>query len=430
MASGQVMYALGTSLRDIDGRKQMRFNFKKAAALTLLGAVFAVVLAACGGEDPTATPTQAAATATPTATLAPGVPTPTPAPATPTPVATPVPSLDAEAYFKGKLMRMLVGYNPGGGTDAVGRYMAANLPKFIPGKPRMIVQNLTPNITQRNFVWHADPDGLTLSTEATSGIVDQLEAAADFDMREVSAIGATSGGDSFWVLWGEANLPYTCADSAIGGVDKIQIADGAASWQDIGSTGFNAGMAARALGIPFELLHVAGGTGSSQQKLMLQRGDVNSWSSATVWSQLPRTNPGWVTDGTVTPFLDMSFTGVTMPDNTEGSFTCNKLEDYVGMTDEVKEFYRYSDLRTSFAKNILGPPNMPPEILEALRKSMDDAMTDAEFVAGLERASSIITRYTPGAEFGAALQSMTQALVDNLVQYDTLREEIYDTYVN
>jgi len=402
----------------------MRFSIKKAAALTLLGAVFAVVLAACGGDDPTPTPSTAPM---PTATAAPvvaGEPTPTAVPAPE------VPDFDAEAYFSGKLMRMLVGYNPGGGTDAVGRYMAGHLPAFIPGKPRMIVQNLTPNLTQRNFVWNAAPDGLTLSTEATSGIVDQFEAAAQFDMSKVSAIGATSGGDSFWALWGAANLPYECADSAIGGTEKIQIADNAASWQDIGSTGFNAGMAARAMGLPFELLHVAGGLGSSTQKLMLQRGDVNSWSTSTVWSQLPLKNPGWTRDLVIKPFLDMSYTGTTMPSNTEGDFTCDKQEDYMGgMTEEITQFYRYSDLRTSFAKNLLAPPNMDPTILGALRSAMDDAMTDAEFVAGLEKASSINTRYTPGAEMGAAMVKMTNDLKDNRAEYDALREEIYNTYV-
>jgi hypothetical protein len=402
----------------------MRFSIKKAAALTLLGAVFAVVLAACGGDDPTPTPSTAPM---PTATAAPvvaGEPTPTAVPAPE------VPDFDAEAYFSGKLMRMLVGYNPGGGTDAVGRYMAGHLPAFIPGKPRMIVQNLTPNLTQRNFVWNAAPDGLTLSTEATSGIVDQFEAAAQFDMSKVSAIGATSGGDSFWALWGAANLPYECADSAIGGTEKIQIADSAASWQDLGSTGFNAGMAARAMGLPFELLHVAGGLGSSTQKLMLQRGDVNSWSTSTVWSQLPLKNPGWTRDLVIKPFLDMSYTGTTMPSNTEGDFTCDKQEDYMGgMTEEITQFYRYSDLRTSFAKNLLAPPNMDPTILGALRSAMDDAMTDAEFVAGLEKASSINTRYTPGAEMGAAMVKMTNDLKDNRAEYDALREEIYNTYV-
>jgi tripartite-type tricarboxylate transporter receptor subunit TctC len=413
-------------LREIDGEEsnQMIFSIRKAAALTLLGAVFVVVLAACGGDDPTATPTTAPA-ATPVPVVA-GEPTPTAAPAPETPA---TPAFDAADYFSGKLMRMLVGYNPGGGTDAVGRYMAGHLPKFIPGKPRMIVQNLTPNLTQRNFVWNAAPDGLTLSTEATSGIVDQFEAAAQFDMSKVSAIGATSGGDSFWALWGAANLPYECADSSVGGTEKVQIADNAASWQDLGSTGFNAGMAARAMGIPFELLHVAGGLGSSTQKLMLQRGDVNSWSTSTVWSQLPLKNPGWTRDLVIKPFLDMSYTGTTMPSNTEGDFTCDKQEDYVGMTEEVTQFYRYSDLRTSFAKNILAPPNMDSTILEALRSAMDDAMTDAEFVAGLEKASSINTRYTPGAEMGAAMVKMTNDLKDNRAEYDALREEIYNTYV-
>jgi hypothetical protein len=119
-----------------------------------------------------------------------------------------------------------------------------------------------------------------------------------------------------------------------------------------------------------------------------------------------------------------------MPSNTEGDFTCDKQEDYMGgMTEEITQFYRYSDLRTSFAKNLLAPPNMDPTILGALRSAMDDAMTDAEFVAGLEKASSINTRYTPGAEMGAAMVKMTNDLKDNRAEYDALREEIYNTYV-
>jgi hypothetical protein len=385
--------------------------------------MLALLLAACGGADPTNTPTPRA-TNTPTATPVPGAPT-----ATPVPTPTPEPSFDAAAYFKGKTIKMLVGYAPGGGTDAQGRYFASHWPEYIPGKPRMIVQNLTPNLTQRNFVWNAKPDGLTMSTEATSGVVDQMETAAQFDMREVTAIGATSGGDSFWALWN--SLPYGCADTAVGGSDIIKVADTAPSAEGIGSTGFNAAMAARAMDLPFRLIHVAGDTGSNAQRLMLERGDVNSWTTATVWSQLPRTNPGWVADGILKPFLDMSFTGTTMPGNSEvAEFGCKKLEDYVGMTDEVKAFYKFSDVRTSFAKNIIAPPNMDPNVTGALRKALDDAMADPAFIEGLEKASSIPTQYTSGAKFQEDLRRITEDFLSSQDEFNQLREWVYDNYVN
>ncbi|HCH35562.1 MAG TPA: hypothetical protein DEU64_02745, partial [Dehalococcoidia bacterium] len=135
---------------------------KKLAAVGVMSLVLALVLIACGGDDPTPTP-KPAATATPvpapTATPKPGV-TPDPT-ATPTP-APKEPEFDAEAYFKGKTIRIMVGFNPGGGTDAQARYMSKAWPEFIPGKPRIVVTNMTPVLTERNFVWNSKPDGLTL----------------------------------------------------------------------------------------------------------------------------------------------------------------------------------------------------------------------------------------------------------------------------
>ena len=179
----------------------MRKRVGQYLILALCGAALALMLAACGSE-PTATPTppKATNTPTPTPTLAPGV-TPT-ATATPRPTPTPDTSFDAEAYFKGKTIRMMVGYNPGGGTDAQARYMSKAWSDYIPGKPRMIVTNMTPDITERNFVWNADPDGFTISLEATPGVFDQINAIAQWDLRQVSAIGVTSGKDAVWLVRG------------------------------------------------------------------------------------------------------------------------------------------------------------------------------------------------------------------------------------
>jgi hypothetical protein len=389
--------------------------------------MLSLLLAACGGDEPTNTPTPRA-TNTPTATPVPGQ-TVTPGPTnTPQPTATPEPGFDAEAYFKGKTIRMMVGFAPGGGTDAQGRFFAANWPKYIPGNPKMIVQNLTPVITERNFVWNAKPDGFTLGTEATPGVADMTESAAQFDMREVAAIGSTSGGENFWAIW--HTLSYGCADTAVGGSDLIKLADGIAAWDDMQSTAFGVGLASIAMNLPLQLIHVAGDTGSNAQRLMLERGDVNSWSTATVWNQLPRTNPGWVKDGILKPFLDLSFTGVKQGPNTEGEFYCGKLEDYLSADDpDVKTFYKFNDVRSSFAKNIVGPPGMNPDVLNALRKALDDAMADPDFVTRMEVASGIPTLYTPGAKFEADLKRITDDFYSNQAEYDALRHQIYDTYV-
>ena len=47
-----------------------------------------------------------------------------------------------EIPFKGKTIRIIVGFPSGGGSDAEGRVLARHLGKHIPGEPNLIVQNM------------------------------------------------------------------------------------------------------------------------------------------------------------------------------------------------------------------------------------------------------------------------------------------------
>lgn len=40
----------------------------------------------------------------------------------------------AAPYFEGKKIKMIIGSEPGGGYDRIGRILARHLPKYIPGK--------------------------------------------------------------------------------------------------------------------------------------------------------------------------------------------------------------------------------------------------------------------------------------------------------
>src|SRR6266849_9852348 len=67
--------------------------------------------------------------------------------------------------FKGKTITMLIGSEPGGGTDAAGRLIALYLRKYLPGEPSIVVQNMAggSGIAAMNyFVRRTQPDGLTV----------------------------------------------------------------------------------------------------------------------------------------------------------------------------------------------------------------------------------------------------------------------------
>ncbi len=417
---------------------------KKIGAVGAISLALAAVLVACGGTDPTDTPrptntptpqSMMEATAEPTAmapsdgdgsaaTAEPMRATPTPRPtSTPLPVD---PGFDAEAYFRGKTIRMMVGFNPGGGTDAQARYMSRAWSRFIPGQPRIVVTNLTPVVVERNFVWNAEPDGLTLAVEATAGIFDQVTPQAQFDMREVSMIGVTSGKDQFWMIRG--TLPYDCIDSAFNVAGPVlTIGTSAPTPSDLGSVVSIPWMADE-FNLPLEIKNVSA-AGSAEQYRMLEQGLINSWTSSTVWNQLPITRPGWVADGFIRPFVDMSFPGYELGPNDEGPYDCPKAETFFTDDRQLSEWLAITGPRTYASKNIVGPPGIPGGPLTALRDALSDAMADPEFAEGMVRFTGIPNNFTDGATAQQELIDTTQQFLDNQELISDVQERAFQKYV-
>src|SRR5258708_25875986 len=45
-------------------------------------------------------------------------------------------------FYRGKTLRMLIGYGPGGGYDIYGRLVAEFLPRHLPGNPNILPQHM------------------------------------------------------------------------------------------------------------------------------------------------------------------------------------------------------------------------------------------------------------------------------------------------
>src|SRR5881394_1496334 len=91
--------------------------------------------------------------------------------------------------FAGKTVTVIVGYKPGGGYDATARMIARHLPKHLPGKPTVIVQNMPGgnSIIAANHMYNvARPDGLTLATFNRNLPIAQLTSVegVKFDIRK------------------------------------------------------------------------------------------------------------------------------------------------------------------------------------------------------------------------------------------------------
>ena len=69
----------------------------------------------------------------------------------------------AEDFYKGKTIRVVVGFAAGGGFDSYARILARHMPRHTPGNPALIVDNMAGAGSRlaANYLYKASaPDGI------------------------------------------------------------------------------------------------------------------------------------------------------------------------------------------------------------------------------------------------------------------------------
>ncbi|MEZ5824982.1 MAG: hypothetical protein R3C97_09640 [Geminicoccaceae bacterium] len=100
---------------------------------------------------------------------------------------------EAEDYFEGKTITIIVPHGPGGGADQVSRLLAQYLPKHLPGSPRVILRYMLggQSLVASNWFYNSAPkDGTVIMTG--SGVVAMNSVArvegVDYDTKDFPVI--------------------------------------------------------------------------------------------------------------------------------------------------------------------------------------------------------------------------------------------------
>ena len=117
----------------------------------------------------------------------------------------------AEPFYKGKQVRIIVGASAGGFYDRWARLLARFIPKYLPGNPSMIVQTMpgAGSLVATNYVYGiAKPDGLTLLMPNSNTYLEQLSGHKEvrFDLRKMAIIGSQE--KNFMLLYMRADAPF------------------------------------------------------------------------------------------------------------------------------------------------------------------------------------------------------------------------------
>ena len=177
-------------------------------------------------------------------------------------------------FFEGKTIKVLVSSNPGGGTDAAGRVVARFLPKYLPGQPQTIIQNMPGGggtIANNYFAANAKPDGTWLFQDSSSGLGNFTRGGSriKYDPRKYLAIGSITRGGSLMMLRKDARPRLTDPKAkklVVGDSDGIRTWVSTLVW------------AAEYLG--WNLRFVYGYPGSQELQLALRQGEIDIWGTS------------------------------------------------------------------------------------------------------------------------------------------------------
>jgi tripartite-type tricarboxylate transporter receptor subunit TctC len=117
----------------------------------------------------------------------------------------------ADQFYRGKTIRIMVGSTAGGFYDRWGRLFAKYMGKYIPGQPDIIVQNMAGggSVIAANHVYNVGkPDGLMLAMPLNGVYIDQFVGRNEvkFDMRKFRFIGSPV--TESIVFYMRADAPY------------------------------------------------------------------------------------------------------------------------------------------------------------------------------------------------------------------------------
>ena len=323
-----------------------------------------LVLAACGpaaGPAASASPTaraSAAASAAPAAT----------------PAATTAAPPDVAAFYRGKTVTVLIGYDAGGGYDTYARTLAAHLGKQIPGTPTVIVQNMpgAGSILSANHLFSAAPkDGTMIGTFGRGLPYTELMAQpeAKFKSAEFNWIGSMN--DEVSICIARTDSPIKKFDDLLTTPLKI----GATGPDD--DTGFFPRFLNGLLGTKFQL--VTGYKGGNDVNLALERGEIQGRCGFS-WSSIVSTKPQWLKDKFVTILVQMSL--AKHPDIPKD---VPLIMDYA-KTDEQRQLFEVIFSRQTMGRPFTAPPGVPAERVAALRTAFDKTMADPAFKADADKA--------------------------------------------
>ena len=283
-----------------------------------------------------------------------------------------------QSDFSGKTVTIIVGYKAGGGYDATARMLARHLPKHLPGKPTVIVQNMpgANSIIAANHMYNvAKPDGLTIGTFNRNLPIAQLTKVegVKFDVTKFRWIGSAANEST--VLAIRTDLPYKNFEELRKAKEPVVI----------GSTGPGANthdfplLLKDLVGVNFKI--VSGYSSSADIMLAVERKEVDG-RAGSFTSLRP-----FIERGLVRPIIRAR--------TTEPGIDKLPVDESFAPNPKARAIMALRSAPEQVARPYVMPPKTPAEIVKLMREAFAKTIDDPECVAEGKK-SKMDLEFTPG----------------------------------
>src|SRR5882724_13066285 len=296
-----------------------------------------------------------------------------------------------EDFYRGKTLKMLIGYGPGGGYDIYGRLVAEFLPRHLPGNPTIIAQNMpgAGSFVAAKYIYDVAPkDGTVFGSLAQTLALDSVtNTSAKVDVAKMPYIGRV----------------VTNIDTGVA-LPKA----GIKSFEDVRSKQYNVGASgggsttvlfptalSRYAGAKFKLIR--GYNGTIDILLAMERGEVDIVGAYGLPGMLV-SHPGWVHNGEATILYQASLKRHHLLPNVP---TIPEL----ATSDEGRQVLHAAAATGEIGRSIITAPGVPAERLAALRTAFQAMLKDPDFLAACEKRNLMIDGAT-GEEIDKIAQEM------------------------
>jgi tripartite-type tricarboxylate transporter receptor subunit TctC len=300
---------------------------------------------------------------------------------------------DAGAFYRGKTLRIIVGFPPGGGFDLYARLAAEYLPRHMGVDVKFIVENMPGAATARaaaHIYGVGAQDGTVIGICHQGLLANQvlgLQNAGDFDMTRFNWIARMGTQLNVGIVW------HTAGVKTIEDAKRKEVVFGATTPT---ATSVMVPKALNAVvGTKFRI--VPGYQGSGDMALAMERGETQGFATG-VWIDLVNAHADWMKTGVIFPLFQI---GVTRHPDLPDVPVLGELTD----APEEKKILELLGATEDLGRAFIAGPRVPVERVAFLREAFDRMMRDEDLLREMRAKNLEINTM-----HGEALQALVQGV--------------------